>query len=290
MTCKNTYHLNNGLVVTDTQLDWWNESVAKLASPIEVLHWAVTTFPHLYQMTAFGLTGLATIDMLSKLPALDGRIVPLIFIDTLHLFPQTLSLLHKVEDRYYKPRSQPIHIFRPAGVSTEKEFADMYGSCLWETDEDKYDFIAKVEPAHRAFRSLGVSVVLTGRRRSQGGSRGQLNFVEVDEVNAVLKINPFATWSFDQVWSYILENQVPYNELLDYGYKSIGDYHSTLPVVDGAEERSGRWKGKAKTECGLHTASKYAQYLLEQEAKLKKIENSESSDTGSRTRVSTVRA
>ncbi|AAS52426.1 AEL259Wp [Eremothecium gossypii ATCC 10895] len=264
MLRNNKYELNDGLVVTDSQLDCWNMTAAKLTSPAEVLHWAVTTFPHLYQMTAFGLTGLATIDMLSKLPALEEQMVPLIFIDTLHLFPQTLSLLHQVEDRYYKPLSQSIHIFRPAGVSTEKEFAEKYGSCLWETDEDKYDFIAKVEPAHRAFRSLGVGAVLTGRRRSQGGSREQLNFVEVDEVNAVLKINPFVTWSFDQVWSYILDNRIPYNELLNYGYKSIGDYHSTLPVVDGAGERSGRWKGKAKTECGLHTASKYARYLLEQ--------------------------
>jgi phosphoadenosine phosphosulfate reductase len=67
---------------------------------------------------------------------------------------------------------------------------------------------------------------------------------------------------------YIKENNVPYNALLDRGYKSVGDWHSTSPVKEGEDERAGRWKGKSKTECGIHNnKSRYAQFVAEMEAK-----------------------
>jgi phosphoadenosine phosphosulfate reductase len=107
--------------------------------------------------------------------------------------------------------------------------------------------------------------------------------VEVDEAG-LIKINPLASWSFKQVDGYIKLNNVPYNELLDRGYKSVGDWHSTEPVKEGEDERAGRWKGQAKTECGIHNKrSKYAQFLFEAEQKrqqeelaeaLKKVETS----------------
>ncbi|AQZ09384.1 MET16 (YPR167C) [Zygosaccharomyces parabailii] len=255
-----SFQLNNGVVVTQEQLDHWNQSLSRLESPQAVLQWALITFPHLYQTTAFGLTGLATIDMLSRMNK-ESDMVPLIFIDTLHQFPQTLELLQKVEDRYYAPLGQTINIFKPDGCSSEQEFAQKHGDFLWENDEDRYDFLVKVEPAHRAYKELGCTAVLTGRRKSQGASRAQLQFVELDELNGIIKINPLALWDFGQVHAYIKEHNVPYNELLDLGYKSIGDYHSTQPVAEGEDERAGRWKGKAKTECGIHETSRFAQFL-----------------------------
>ena len=105
------------------------------------------------------------------------------------------------------------------------------------------------------------------RRKSQGGKRGDLDILEVDDAG-VIKVNPLANWSFAQVQEYINANNVPYNELLDQGYKSVGDWHSTHPVAAGEDERSGRWRGKEKTECGIHNKrSRYAQYLMEQELK-----------------------
>ncbi|CAR27560.1 hypothetical protein ZYGR_0N00410 [Zygosaccharomyces rouxii] len=254
-----SYHLNDGTVVTQEQLDHWNQGLSSLQSPQQVLQWALLTFPHLCQTTAFGLTGLATVDMLDKLT--DSKMVPLIFIDTLHQFPQTLDLLKKVEDRYYAPSGQKVHIFKPQGCNTEVEFAQMHGDFLWDLDEEKYDFLVKVEPAHRAYKELKCAAVLTGRRKTQGTSRSQLQFIELDALNGIVKINPLALWDFNQVNNYIRENNVPYNELLDLGYKSIGDYHSTQPVKEGEDERAGRWKGKTKTECGLHETSRFAQYL-----------------------------
>lgn len=255
------YELNNGLLVNQEQLDYWNKKLTAL-SPQEIIRWAIITFPHLFQTTAFGLTGLATIDMLSNMAESESaEIVPLIFIDTLHHFPQTLDLLKKVEDRYYKPRGQAVNVFQPQGCKSEQEFAAKHGDFLWEKDDDKYDFLVKVEPAHRAYQDLQVTAVFTGRRKSQGGARANLKFVELDELNKIIKINPLANWDFNQVQAYIREHNVPYNELLDLGYRSVGDYHSTQPVQEGEDERAGRWKGKTKTECGIHETSRFAQYL-----------------------------
>lgn len=120
--------------------------------------------------------------------------------------------------------------------------------------------MVKVEPSQRAYKELNVSAVLTGRRKSQGGARTELKILELEETSGVIKINPLWNWDFKQVKQYVDNNNVPYNELLDLGYKSIGDWHSTVPVGEGEDERSGRWKGKAKTECGIHTTSKYAQF------------------------------
>lgn len=252
------YNLNNGISVTEEQLAHWNQALSQL-EPQEILKWSLATFPHLFQTTAFGLTGLATIDMLSKLGA--DALVPLITIDTLHLFPQTVTLRGNVEDKYYRPHGKTIHVYKPIGCETEQQFADKYGEFLWETDDDKYDYLVKVEPAARAYKDLQVTAVFTGRRKSQGSARSELQFVEIEELTGIIKINPLANWTFDQVKQYIDDNAVPYNELLDLGYKSIGDYHSTVPVKEGEDERSGRWKGKAKTECGIHETSRFAKFL-----------------------------
>ncbi|QLL33728.1 hypothetical protein HG536_0F00530 [Torulaspora globosa] len=262
MGASRVFRLNNGVSVTQEQLDHWNRWLSKTSGPQEVIRWAVMTFPHLYQTTAFGLTGLATIDMLAKLRSEDSEVqVPLIFVDTLHHFPQTLDLLAVVQERYYTPVGQQVAVFRPEGCASEKEFAAAHGEFLWERDEDKYDFLVKAEPARRAYKSLGCTAVFTGRRRSQGAARSALQFVEVDELNGIVKINPLADWTFDQVRQYVDDNNVPFNELLNYGYRSIGDYHSTAPVQDGEDERAGRWKGKNKTECGIHETSRFAKYL-----------------------------
>ncbi|KAL8777409.1 MAG: hypothetical protein Q9194_002567 [Teloschistes cf. exilis] len=232
--------------------------------PQEILRWCITSLPGLYQTTAFGLTGLVTLDMLSKMKIPRPQLVDLVFLDTLHHFPETLALVDRIRSHY---PLVSLHIYKPDGVDTADEFARKHGQNLWETNDELYDWVAKVEPAQRAYRELQVAAVLTGRRRSQGGKRGDLDVIEVDEAG-LIKVNPLANWSFSQVQNYIKQNDVPYNELLDRGYKSIGDWHSTQPTNAGEDERAGRWKGQPKTECGIHNPrSKFAQYLQEQEAK-----------------------
>jgi phosphoadenosine phosphosulfate reductase len=230
----------------------------------DILRWCITSLPQLFQTTAFGLSGLVTIDMLSKLKIPRPQAVNLIFLDTLHHFQETLDLVDRVRDQY--PLIN-IHVFKPQGCETAKDFTKKYGDKLWETNDSLYDYVAKVEPAERAYRELNVNAILTGRRRSQGGKRGDLDIIEIDEAG-LIKVNPLANWSFKQVQDYIEANKVPYNALRDRNYKSIGDWHSTQPINEGEDERSGRWKGQEKTECGIHNPrSKYAQFLMEQEKK-----------------------
>jgi len=109
----------------------------------------------------------------------------------------------------------------------------------------------QVEPAQRAYKAFNVQSVITGRRASQGGARASLQPLEVDKTG-LLKLNPLFAWNFSLVEWYIKSNNVPRNKLLDQGYRSVGDWHSTSKVAEGQDERAGRWAGKEKTECGLH--------------------------------------
>jgi phosphoadenosine phosphosulfate reductase len=259
------------IVLTKEHLKFLNNTLNNL-SPMDILRWCKIAFPNLYQTTAFGVSGLVTLDMLSKLqtetpsaPSIDA-----IFLDTLYHFQETLDLVERAKARYPNVN---LYIYKPEGVSTTAEFEAKHGKELWKINSDLYDWVAKVEPAQRAYSDLAVAAVLTGRRRSQGAKRESLEIIEVDDAG-LIKINPLASWSFQQVQDYINENDVPYNELLTKGYKSIGDWHSTEPVKEGEDERAGRWKGQAKTECGIHNKrSKYAQFLLEQERLAAALEN-----------------
>lgn len=253
-----------GVTFTPYHLKWLNERLETM-HPQDILRFCKILFPNLYQSTAFGLTGLVTLDMLSKLEKEDSRPVDIIFLDTLYHFQETLDLVERVRRRY---RNTKVHVFKPDGCNTAEEFEAVFGERSWETSPEMYDWYAKVEPQQRAYTDLNVAAVLTGRRRSQGGQRDKIPVVEIDEERGVVKINPLVTWSFDQVRKYIDENDVLYNVLLDRGYKSVGDWHSTSPVAAGEDERAGRWKGQAKTECGIHNRkSRYAQYLEEMEQK-----------------------
>ncbi|KAH7912962.1 Phosphoadenosine phosphosulfate reductase family-domain-containing protein [Hygrophoropsis aurantiaca] len=215
-------------------------------TPQQILQWAMEYLPGLYQTTAFGLTGLVAIDMLSKITSSPP---PLIFLDTLYHFRETYDLVDEVRRRY----KQTIHVYKPEGCGTAQDFEAKHGERFWVTDEDTYDFAVKVEPAQRAYQELEVKSVITGRRASQGGDRASLKPLELD-ATGLLKLNPLCSWNFKDVESYIKDNDVPRNKLLDQGYKSVGDWHSTVKSGEGdAGERAGRWADKQeKTECGLH--------------------------------------
>jgi len=216
-----------------------------LLTPSEILQWGVEHLPGLHQTTSFGLTGLVGLDMLSKI---TDSTPPLIFFDTLYHFQETLQLVEDVKTRY----GVDVAVYKPDRCETVQDFEAIYGEKAWEVSEEVYDYLVKVEPAQRAYKELGVRSVITGRRASQGAARSTLQPLEIDSTG-LYKLNPFVSWSFDQVKAYIDEHNVPRNALLDQGYKSIGDWHSTEKSGEGdAGERAGRWKGKGKSECGLH--------------------------------------
>ncbi|KAI7831003.1 Phosphoadenosine phosphosulfate reductase [Kickxella alabastrina] len=205
----------------EAQLEHINNKLITM-TPAQVLEWASVTFDGLFQETAFGLT------------------VPVIFIDTLHHFDETLDLAKRSQQKY----NFNLHTFKPADCETREDFTAKHGEELWKSDDVVYDYSVKVEPARRAYEQM--------QARAPKGDRATLQIVEIEKGTGLVKINPLATWSFQQVWTYLRANEVPYNVLLDQGYKSVGDYHSTRAVKEGEDERAGRWAGSEKTECGLH--------------------------------------
>jgi len=153
-------------------------------------------------------------------------------IDTHHLFPETYELWREVERRY----DTKVEVY--AGPPVEDK--------LWERKPDLYLAVAKVEPLVRALGDLDCWI--TGVRRDQSPTRANAPKLGWDEAHELWKANPLADWSDDDCWAYIRERGLPYNELHDKGYASIGDTHSTQPGAG----REGRWAGTDRTECGLH--------------------------------------
>ncbi|KAK9832865.1 hypothetical protein WJX74_000020 [Apatococcus lobatus] len=206
------------------------------------------------------ITGdVVILDLLARLGHLESGRVPVIFIDTFHLFPETHSFLKSLETKYkFKAR-----VFKPAGFETKKDYSAKHGSDLFITDVDEYDRICKVEPFQRSLKESGTDVMLNGRRRDHGAERAHL---EVFEAGKPLKCNPLAYWEFRDCWDYVEANKLEYHPLHDQGFPSIGDEQSTVPVpkekwFEYGGERSGRFQnmtnadGSAKTECGIHVMS-----------------------------------
>ena len=225
--------------------EMFSEEAIALTEPLEILR-LVLSYEGVVQTSALGPSGLVISHMISTLTT---KKIPIVFIDTLYHFNETLDLLQHVKDS-----GMDVRVVRPQGADTREEFETKYGKELWKTDPDSYDFLCKAEPGRRAYLALGAKVVITGRRRSQGDERSGLGAFEWDKSfnQPILKVNPLAFWKFDQVWEYIRRNAIAYNPLHDRGYKSIGDIHSTQPTIQGQSEREGRWQGQDKTECGLH--------------------------------------
>jgi phosphoadenosine phosphosulfate reductase len=135
---------------------------------------------------------------------------------------------------------------------TPSEQAKRHGDALWARDPDACCAIRKVEPNERAL--AGKRAWISGIRRDQSKTRSDVQIVEWDERFGLVKVNPLAAWTEADVWKYILEHNVPYNELHDRNYPSIGCTHCTRAVNPGDDPRSGRWQGFDKIECGLHVA------------------------------------
>lgn len=215
------------------------------ATPQEILGWAVENIPHgLVQTSAFSL--LVITDMLYR-ELQPQPPVPVLFLDTLHHFPETLATVERAQARY----NLDLRIYRAQGATSRESFAARYGEALWETDVSHFHYVTKVEPLQRALKELNVVGWVTGRRREQATTRQQMPILERDEQGR-LKINPLANWTRKQVWNYTLHHGVPYNPLHDRGYTSIGDEPLTTPVAPGEHERAGRWRGSNKMECGIH--------------------------------------
>jgi len=220
-------------------------------TPQEILRWAHRALPgRVVQLSSLGASGMVILDMMDSLGLLKE--IPVITVDTLHLFPETYLHITNVTKHYSQLK---LHVYHPLGFDSSgarEKFDAKYGATLWRDDFERYSLLSKLEPAAKALQDLSPRAWITGRRRSQGGDRQNLAVAEYD--GGMIKLNPLAYWSSADVWQYIREHGVPYNALHDRGFSSIGDEMNTRPVKDGEEERAGRFDQSSKvTECGMHT-------------------------------------
>jgi phosphoadenosine phosphosulfate reductase len=209
------------------------------SSTFDALNRAVRTFPgeRLAVVSAFGPGSAVLFHLLAKL----GARVPVIFVDTLHHFPETLEHVQRVRDRY----DLDLRVARPA--EHRRVFEAEHGPRLWEVDLERYQQLTKVAPFRTATARLDAYI--TGRRRDQSAARADL---EVIECGTPVRINPLAHWTREDVWRFIGEHGLPYNPLHDRGYASIGDAPLTTPVDAAEPERAGRWRDTGRVECGIH--------------------------------------
>ena len=208
----------------------------------QVMAWAYDTYGDKIAIaTGMGAEGMALLDI-------AVRINPKLKIftgDTEFLFPETYDLMDRVEEKY------GIKIERLYSQLTPEAQAAEFGPNLWASDPDQCCALRKVQPLQRKLATLDAWV--TAIRRGQTSVRAGVRKIEWDAKFNLAKINPVADWTREQVWNYVVRNDVPYNPLHDQNYPSIGCTHCTRAVKPGEDPRAGRWSGSQKTECGLHT-------------------------------------
>lgn len=231
-----------GAVPEAEEIAAWAERL-ETARPEEVLSQAVERFfPDVALACSFGAEDVALADMLARIrPGVKA-----FYLDTDLFFPETYAVRDRLEARY------PLAWIRVSPEIDLGEQARRHGPDLWTREPDRCCQIRKVEPLRRALTQMGFRAWITGIRRDQAPTRANARVVEWDARFGLVKFNPLARWTWGDVWEYIRANGVPYNELHDKGYPSIGCAPCTRPVAAGEDPRAGRWAGFKKTECGLH--------------------------------------
>ena len=222
------------------------------ASAEERILWAHETFgDELIMTTSFGTHSAVMLHLVTQvLPD-----IPIVFVDTGYLFPQTYRFAADLTARLN------LNLKKYRALSTAAEQEALYGK-LWEEGLDglkKYNLMNKVEPMDRAVRELGAKAWLAGLRRSQGSSRSQRPVVEKQK--AMTKVYPILDWDNRRMHQYLVDNKLPYHPLWDEGYVSLGDWHSTSKLQPGMSEEDTRFGG-LKRECGLHEIGGNADFQI----------------------------
>ena len=219
-----------------------NELNARLEkeTTVRILEWAWSTFKEdkLAATSSFQSQSLPLLHMISK----AAPELTVFFIDTGFHFPETLVF----RDRLALEMGLNIKVLKPEIKSSRIQWQS---GELYQKNPDLCCRINKVKPLQEAKKKLNAWI--TGIRRDQTETRENVPIISIDG-DGLYKICPMATWTRDDIWSYINEHELQVHPLFSHGYLSIGCAPCTRPVFPGEEERDGRWPEYIKSECGLH--------------------------------------
>lgn len=235
--------VNLALVKPELDIDRVREELTDLDAK-RIIEWADATFgPGLVLSTSFGIQSAVMLHLVTQvIPK-----IPVIWVDTGYLPPETYRFAEELTERldlnlkvYQSPMS-------PARMEA------LHGR-LWEAGTvealNLYDRMRKVEPMQRALRELNATAWLAGLRRGQTDHRKSLSVIE--QQSGLYKILPIITWTAKDIYEYLMAYDLPYHPLFDQGYTTVGDWHSSRPLLATDEhERDTRFQG-LKQECGLH--------------------------------------
>lgn len=218
--------------------------------PQEILEWAFQAFGDAIAVSSsFGPASGALLHMANRIK--HG--VKIVFIDTFYHFPETLEYKETLE------KHLKLNIVTYRARIPRQDFVDKYSHTLYESDPDKCCRIHKVEPIKEALEGLRGWV--TGLRKTQAETRKDVRILEKYQ-EGVIKVNPLVSWTSKTVYDYMKDHKIPAHPLFEKGYASVGCWPCTRPVCGSEGERSGRWAGKGKVECGLHTFMQKVDYQI----------------------------
>jgi len=227
----------------DLDLTRTNQSLHN-ASASEVIEWADHTFGSgLVMSTSFGIQAAVMLHLVTEIiPS-----IPVIWIDTGYLPEETYRFAAELTEKL----DLNLRVYQSSMSPARMEA--VYGRLWSENNLDSlnlYDRIRKVEPMQRALQELEASAWLAGLRTSQTDYRRGLE--KIDKQGDRYKIHPILTWDSKQIYEYLTHHDLPYHPYFDLGYVTVGDWHSSRPLMAGDEnERNTRFRG-LKQECGLH--------------------------------------
>lgn len=199
---------------------------------------------------AFASSMGAEDQIITHLIAQINKPIKIFTLDTGRLFPETFDLIDKTQKRY----KIDFEIYFPKSAEVQEMVNSKGINLFYESIENRKQCcnIRKIEPLQRALKE--VDVWICGLRREQSPTRTEMQIVEWDSFNGLLKINPLIEWTEKEIWEYVKEHNIPYNTLHDKGFNSIGCQPCTRAIMEGEDSRAGRWwwENPETKECGLH--------------------------------------
>jgi phosphoadenosine phosphosulfate reductase len=238
----------NGQATMKVENTAWLEN----ANARERVRWAAEAYGgRLVMSTSFGIQSAVMLHLVTR----EIPDIPVIFIDTGYLFPETYRFAEELTGRL----ELNLKVYTPLWTAARQEA--IYGK-RWEQDVaglEAYNRDNKVEPMNRALKELGAEAWLSGLRRVQASTRSKLEVVQ--QQKRTVKIHPIIDWSEKVVYEYLKAHDLPFHPFWEQGYVSVGDWHSSAPLGSNMTAEETRFGG-LKRECGLHETSDQADWQI----------------------------